>query len=192
MNINDFFAFSTKLSLTTVMPLPVCLRESDYEKLLTGEYHDILFPIEFRQDSGKKMCDILDTGSAILYLISEKMRGILEENQLTGWSTYPIKLLNKKGDELLGYHGFSVTGKCGSVDWSKAIIVKRKLVQTGPLCQFYKGLYIGLGTWDKSDFFIPEDRLGIIVTSKAADVLKRNKLTNLELENLCDFEALID
>jgi hypothetical protein len=46
-----------------------------------------------------------------------------------------------------------------------------------------------LDRWDGSDFFLPEKNFGIIITSKAADVLKRNKFTNIRLVNLTEVET---
>ncbi len=82
-------------------------------------------------------------------------------------------------------------GRCGPINWSKCPIVEKKLVPDGPLCKFYKGLYLDLDTWDESDFFIPENSLRIIVSKKAKDILKAKKTTNLQLDNLGEEEVLL-
>jgi hypothetical protein len=192
MGIENFSTFHSKLFSTTFQAPPIDLKRTDYNKLRTGQYDDILFPVQFKQESGKKMCDVLDTGSASFYLISDLMKKILEENNLTGWTTYRIKLYDKHNNELLGYCGFSVLGKCGPINYSKSPIIEKRLVPNGPICKFYKGLYIDLDTWDGSDFFIPENRRGIIVTKKAADILRKSKLSNVLLRNLSDFESSVD
>jgi hypothetical protein len=45
----------------------------------------------------------------------------LEENQFTGWKIYPIKLFDKKENEVEGYHGLSVTGICGPQSYNEII-----------------------------------------------------------------------
>ena len=52
----------------------------------------------------------------------------MEENNPTGWKIYPIKLYDKKDNEVLGYHGLSVTGKCASIDYSKSEIIEKRYV----------------------------------------------------------------
>ena len=42
--------------------------------------------------------------------------------------------------------------------------------------------------WDGSDFCLPENYRGPIVTRRAAEALKAGKLTNVELNNLADVE----
>ena len=131
---------------------------------------------------------ILEHGKTSLYLISERLKNLLEENQTTGWKTFPVKVLDKKKREVPGYLGFSVTGRCGPIDDSKALIIEKRLVPTGPICTYYKGLYIRLDQWDGADFFVPEKTIGIVVTRRTAEILKKNKITNMELENLTEVE----
>lgn len=199
MDIDEFFDFSSNFSASTVRAYAIdlmdildssgdILLESDHNKLIMGDYKGISFPVVFKQEKGRKWDDILTTGWVSLYLISDKLKSVLEENKLTGWKTFPIKLLDKKGNEITGYHGFSVVGLCGPIDHTKSEIFQKKLSEGGTLCNFYKGRYIGFDKWDGSDFFHPEGNFGIIVTSRAAEVLRKNKITNLFLENLAEVE----
>lgn len=64
--------------------------------------------------------------------------------------------------------------------------MKRKKVHNGPICKFYKGMSID--KWDGTDFFTPEGTYETFITRKAADVLKKNKITNLNLVNLAESE----
>jgi hypothetical protein len=196
MEISDFFDFHSKLLSSAFRAHAIGLKKDEkgideHWKLIKGEYLGIDFPVTFKQKCGKKLTDILDTGWPGLYLISDRMKTILEENKLTGWKTYPIKLLSKNGNEIPGYHGFSITGHCGPIDYEKADIFEKRLVPTGPLCRFYRGRYVGLDQWDGTDFFIPNKTYGVIVSQKAANILKRSKITNLHLENLADVEILV-
>ena len=158
MQIKYFYDFGSKFLTTTFQAHPINLKTLNVmENLLKREYEKIDFPVIFKQDSGKKIHDILDTGSVCLLLISEKMKDVLEQNNLTGWKTFPVQVFDKKGNEIKGYYGFSVIGKCGPIDYTKCEIVEKRLVPTGPISKFFKGRYIGLETWDGSDFFLPSD-----------------------------------
>jgi len=196
MDIHDFFDFDSKYSSTTVRAHPVGLDVTtqaselfDHHRLILGNDKWIHFPIIFEQDHGTKLHDILNTGYVSLFLISEKMRDILEENNLTGWKTFPITLLDKQKKEILGYYGFSITGRCGPIDYSKSQIMQKRFIENGPLWNFYKGLHIDLDKWDGCDFFLPEGNFGIKITAKTADILKKNKISNVFLENLVDVET---
>ena len=194
MEIRNFFDFSSKPLSSTLQAHPVGLKTdengvSDHSKLIKGQFSGIDFPVIFKQEYGKKLTDILNTGAAGFFLISDRMKKILEENNLTGWKTFPIKLYDKKRNEIFGYHGFSTVGRCGPIDYEKAEIIEKRRVPAGPLCKFYKGLHVGLDEWDGNDFFIPDETYGTIITQRAADVLKINKITNMHLVNLADIET---
>lgn len=199
MDTPDFFDFHSKFLSSTVTAYSIGLKtvldpsgkillESDDDKLTLGDYKGIDFPVVFKQEKGKKWDDILNTGYVSLYLISDKLKAVLEENNLTGWKTYPTKLVDKKGVEILGYHGFSIVGRCDPVDYSKSEIIEKQIREDGPFWTYYKGIHIDLEKWDGSDFFLPKGTFAIYVTSKVADLMKKNKITNLRLENLADSE----
>jgi hypothetical protein len=195
MNIEDFFDFSSKFVSTTFHAYAVGLRSGndfgdigDGLRLVTGYYDTISFPVTFKHEYGKKFHDVLDTGRASLFLISDRMKSVLEKNALSGWQCFPISLLDKKGSEIEGYQGLSVTGRCGPIDVSKSEIIQKRLVPNGPLCTYYKGFYVGLDEWDGSDFFLPKYSYGTIISAKAADVIRSNKLTNIQLKTLADIE----
>ena len=118
------------------------------------------------------------------------MKAVLEDNKLTGWKTYAIKVLDKKGQEIEGYHGLSITGRCGEIDHGKSEIIEKKLVPKGPVVKFRKGLYIGLAEWDGTDFFLPEKTFWTIITKRAAEALMEKKRTNITLDNLSEIETM--
>ena len=115
------------------------------------------------------------------------MRKVLEENHLTGWKVFPIKLYDKKGREITGYHGFSITGQSGPTSYEKSEIIEKRLVPNGPLCKYYKGIFID--KWDGTDFFTPDGTYQTFITKKAANILKENKISNMELRNLAEIET---
>lgn len=196
MDTKNLYRIDSKLSSSTVQVHAVGLDKIFFSDGLATEWHLILgdhqgvsFPVVFKHAYGSKLHDILDTGWPSLYLISEKMRAILEDNKLTGWKTFNVKVLDKNGQEIKGYHGLSVTGRCGKIDYSKSEIVEKRLVQNGPLVKYYKGLHIGLNEWDGTDFFLPEKYFGIMITQAAVKALEKNKLTNIRLDSLAEIET---
>ena len=199
MKLNDFFSLDSNFKNSNIqvfaieldtIPDPLGDKTSDHNRLIFGEYNEIHFPVIFEHKYGKNFFDILDTGWCSLFLISERMKNILEENQLTGWKIFSIKIYDKKRNEIFGYHGFSVTGRCIQLDYKKSEIIEKQMVPTGPVCKYYKG--VDVDGWDGTDFFIPNKTRYIIVTKKAADVLKNHKITNMLLENLADMETDVD
>ena len=185
MESKDFFSLSSKLSSSTVQAHPIDLK-IDHSKLIKGDYTGVNFPVIFKQKYGNELDDILDTGVVGLFLISDRMKTVLEENNLTGWKTFPIKLYDKNGNEIIGYHGLSITGRCGSASFEKSEIIEKQLVPTGPVCKYYKG--ISIDNWDGMDFFSPDKKYRAFITKRTADILKKSKLTNVRLENLADQE----
>jgi len=195
MEKNSFFNFGSKLVSSTVQAHSVGLKKDandidDHWNLIKGNYKGINFPIIFKQEYGKNLTDILDTGWPSLFLISIRMKMILEENKLTGWQTFPIKLYDKKENEIPEYYGFSIIGKCAPINYGNSEIVEKRLVPTGPICKFYKG--ISIDKWNRVDFFTPEGSYTIFATKKAADILRKNKITNMRFEDVCDIEIDID
>ncbi len=196
MDNKEFYRIDSKLSSSTFQAHSIGLDKVLFIDNLAAEWHLILgdysgisFPVVFKQEYGKKLQDILDTGWPSLYLISDKMKAVLEENALTGWETFAVKVLDKQGQAIQGYHGLTITGRCGKIDYNKSEIIEKRLVPNGPLVKYYKGLHIGLNEWDGTDFFLPEKYFGIITTQVAAKVLKKNKLTNIRMENLAEIET---
>lgn len=196
MEINDFFNFSSKLVSTNFLATAQGLKyienfQNDYANLIKGDFREIIFPVIFREDedSGKKMTDILDTGSVNLFLISDRLKVLLEKNHLSGWKTYPIKLYDKKNNEIPDYHGFSIIGHCTPIDYEKSEIIEKHMVPTGTIVKFYKGIQVD--NWDGTDFFFPDGSKAIFITKKTADILNKNKITNMRLTDLANEEIRV-
>jgi len=187
----DFFDLSSKLLSSTFHSSPIHIPYDGNLELIAGNYNGIEMPVIFQQNSGKNLLDILDTGYANLLLISEKLKSVLKENKLTGWKTYPIKLYDKKGLEIIGYHGFSVTGRCGPIQYGKSEIIEKRLISTGPVVKFYKGLSFGLESWDGSDFFSPKDTIRIITNEKVFQLMREQKISNLVMEPLDEIKTRV-
>ncbi len=171
MNIDQFYYIKARSSFTATI-MDDSLSKHIYD-LQQGNYEGIKFPVYFKHCLGtKKLREILETDFRS-YLISEKVKNVLEENHLTGWKTYPIKLFYRRMVPIEGYYGFSVTGKCGAADYSKSeLLCTSQMYPSGTVVKQYEGLYINLNKWDKTDFFYPEGSPLLIVTERVKDILK--------------------
>ena len=195
MTRNIFFDFSSKLASSTFQAYATGLKKdengvNEHWNLIKGNYKGINFPVVFKQECGERLLDILDTGWPSLYLISDRMKAVLNDNKLTGWKTFAIELYDKKGNKITGYDGFSVVGKCGPTNYEKSEIIEKRLVPTGPVCKYYKGIFVD--QWDGNDFFTPLGTYGTFVTKRAADMLKKHNISNMHLENLAESEIDVD
>lgn len=141
MEARFFFNFRSKLSSANARvaaieldlePDPNGVMEDDHTKLIKGQYEGIHFPVVFKQKHKGKFNDVLDTEWPGLYLISEKFKKIAEENELTGWQVFPVRLYDLKRDEIFGYYGFSIVGQCGSVSYAQSEILEKRWVPHGP------------------------------------------------------------
>jgi len=198
MDIKNFFKFGSKLVSSSIYAPPQGLRIpikddiDDAYNLIKGDYSGINFPVVFKEGSygGKKIQDIIDTTSVSLYLISDKLKNILIENSFTGWKIYPVRLFDRKENEIMGYSGFSVTGRCDvKIKYRKDSIVEKQLAPNAPISRFYKGQNIDFTKWDGSDFFITKDNIGFIITEKVKEILLKHKLTNIRVRNIKDIEV---
>lgn len=197
MTLKDFYDFHSRNYLTTFFAkadiLKQAIKRSDSKlawkiswDLEDGSYQGYEFPIVFhevRGDSGKQMRDVLDNRDTMAYLISDRMKDLLIDNNITGWKCYDIEMYDKKGNIVPGYNGFSVTGKCYDmvkVDYDNIVEDKRR----GFLA---KGASFDINKWDGSDIF----RVGgwRIITKRVYELFKKHKITAIEMTRLTDYTS---
>ena len=170
--------------------IPGCPFPGHFETLLSlGRYPDWLkFPVVFRYYEGKKIRDIIETGWSGCFLISDRMKELLEQEQLTGWKTYPILLFDKLGNEMPGYHGFSFIGYGGYYEYPADTPIGK--INSLPITD----LRYDICQWDGSDFlsigmshYVMEDGERILkksigastyVTGHAMKIMKKAKITS--------------
>ena len=194
-----FYKFASEGYMTTFAAKAIVFRDyiargegqkagDFYQQLIVGDYSGIEFPViyeQMRDEYGKKrMRDILDMRYPPLYIISDRMKHLLEDNKITGWCSYPILLYDKKGNVISGYNGFSYTGRAKEVaDLSE---------HTHTIRYDYGNSDITYGpsfsdeTWDGSDIFMIEGVWAVIVTAKVMKILKDNKITACKFQPLAD------
>jgi len=186
MESKKHFDFDSEVSSSTIQAY-IQDETIDHIKLIRGEYEGIEFPILFKHEYGRKYKDVIDTGRINFFLISDKFKNVLKENKLTGWQVYPIKLVDKKDNEIFGYHGLSINGRCSPITFEKSKIIEQQLVPKGPITKYYKGLWIE--GWDGNDFFCPQDDYEIFISERAANILTNSGVSNLSLKDLADYEV---
>ena len=57
-------------------------------------------PLQFDADSGSRATDILWSQDPLLFCVSERLVRLLEESEITGWSTYPAEVYDRNGAQL--------------------------------------------------------------------------------------------
>lgn len=136
----------------------------------------------------------------MLYVFSEKVVKLLQNNNITGCKFYPITI---KGHEDLKYYLLTITGKCGPLDDSKAKLIEtlsspatkiQNTIITIPKQQFsvIKGKSVRLETWNGCDFFLVENTLESLVTERVKDLFKKHRINNVYLEDLKDYTWFLD
>jgi len=195
MRSEAFYYFQSNLLSSTIQVSAVGLKTIPKKgglfpewRLISGDYEDFSFPIVFKQEFGKKNEDLLDTGWPNLYLISDKLKSVLVDNNITGWKTFEVIVLDKKGSEIEGYHGLSIIGRCGPIDFDKSEIIHKQLAPNAPISTYYKGVSFDVEKWDQSDVFLSEKNFRILVSDKVAELVIKNKLTNINLINISEYE----
>jgi hypothetical protein len=145
--------------------------------------HVPLSPVSVRWVMGRAVPqDILWTRIVSPLVVSSKVVMILKEEGATGWSTYPVRVTGKHGEEIPGFSGLSVRGRCGQILWERSMRgVKRYPAGVFPT---YLGYHFDPETWDGSDFFLSstEGVAVVFCTEKVRDGLKRQKVSGALLE----------
>jgi hypothetical protein len=142
-------------------------------------------PIPFRQDEGRRWLDWVGSSLVSFKLVSDRLIGVLREQRATGWSTYPVQVTARNGDEIAGYHGFAVTAHAlPRWDMSQPTIVPPP-VPEGSAITGWKGLFFEAPSWNGSDVFSVDGQ--IVCTSRVHAALSDADLTNVSYECVTDW-----
>lgn len=148
-------------------------------------------PIEYRYYMRSRCKDLMATGIPGRYLLSNRVVEALHNGKFTGWTTYPVAITNKTGGPILGYHGFSITGRCGPRDASRSEKVRKQY--RGGVSWELKGLYFDEKSWDGSDIFMPQGTAYICMREAVHDAIAALKPENIKFRRLTEITApLID
>lgn len=124
-------------------------------------------PFEMVISEGEILYDIIGFQDTSNFAISKKLYDLLLENAISGWTSYEISIKGINDT----YYGFQVTGKCG------------KLIMP-PEAGFYTGYKFNHDTWDKADFFSPEETVLLFCTERVKRLFEDHKITNAEFEDI--------
>ena len=161
-----------------------CVGQND--ELLTGE----LLPsqaIMFVRHMGWIPKDLIPGSALWTVLISDKFRNVLFSRGFSGWHTYPVEVYGSNGKLLPGYHGLSITGRCGKVDESKSPIVDDGYYPTGTPRRKKLGIFFAPESWDGSDIFLADNWNFVFCSERAAEALRSSGLTNVRLTRASEY-----
>jgi hypothetical protein len=136
---------------------------------------------------GGQATDFLWSSWIFIVCISKSLTDMLQEAQITGWTTYPVEIYGRNRELLPTYHGLAITGGACRRDRSRSTIETRQVTPEGEPFQVYKGLFFQEEDWDGSDFFTIKG-CGIVVTEKVYQAFRKHKVTNAKLLPLTEVE----
>jgi hypothetical protein len=146
--------------------------------------------IAFEQYEGTKLLDLVGTQWAPLRLISARVRRAFAAAGVSGWRTVEVDLRTPEGEAIRGYALLIITGRCGRIDNTRSVQVKREIVGNPRGALVWRGMYFDERTWDGSDVFAPEGTAFAFATDKAKQTLDEIRATNIEIVALQDVERL--
>ena len=171
--------------------LPVeALQERKKLHLLARGETAITEPIQFDAAQGDEATDVLWTQLVGPVCVSGRVVRLLEENKISGWSTYPVEVYDQQGNPLPDYHGFAVTGVVCKADYGRsAVVSKPPPTLRGKGYDVYRGLYFDESQWDGSDMFWVDGVL--VVVDKVYRLFKTHKVVNVRLITLLEREIRV-
>lgn len=161
---------------------------SDYARNLFKGIDHPTKPIPLRAFMGGQITDFFWTDLIDMFCISDRVVQLLHTNNITGWTTYPVEIYDRKGEAIPNYHGFAVTGGECRRDRSRSPIITKQAVPGGKPFEVYKALYFHADDWDGSDFFVVRSPTVIVVTEKVYRLFKKSKVKNVILTPLPEVE----
>ena len=194
LDYSAFFALSDPMAiepyrLRSRLPSASSKGGVDLDRLSRGA-SQARAPIQFDVAQGAETCDLLWTQLVTPVCISERVVRLLRQNEVSGWSTYPVEILDNNGRLLAGYHGLSVTGAICPADYSRStVITKPPPAPRGQSYDVYRGLYFDAEEWDGSDmFWVGGVR---VIVEKVKKVIEHNKIGNVCFTPLTEREIRV-
>lgn len=135
---------------------------------------------------GAKPGEVIWTTLAIPVIVADPVVQLLRSHGFTGWSLYEVSVHDKQGQQVPGYSGLAITGRCGPIDWAKGIEVPR--IFPAGIFPVWKGLFFDPASWDGSDLFMPEKSGSVLVVGEVKKALERAKVRNVDFTPLDQFE----
>lgn len=118
---------------------------------------------------GKILYDLIPYNNSRFFAISDRLKNILEENDIKGIRFFPIRI--ESIYQL--YFGIILTSKTGPILNREAFLKREE-----------ENIKFDINTWDGCDIFTIEDTLLFVCTDKVYNLIKRHKITNVKIEPL--------
>ncbi|POR24152.1 hypothetical protein BWK58_08495 [Flavobacterium columnare] len=128
---------------------------------------DIVKNNKFKVDSGKKWFDIIQFADSFKFAISEKVKDVLEINNITGWNCFPIEIENYPEQKYFVFYVTEIVGELTNLEALNNYETKKH--------------EFDLNTWNGTDFFTNKNTLNIICSEKVKLLFEQNKITNVEI-----------
>ena len=150
-------------------------------------------PVRFKRFSGKRYGDFHSTTHAVIHLMSARIDGLLRKEGFTGWKPLPAEVLQEDGTIRTDYFIMTLVGRCGKIDRSRSKRVMHPPEFEGaPRTWYLRGLCFTDDEWDGSDIFCPLGSGYVFITEEVKNFLKAEKIQNIRLTKLTEFEILHD
>jgi hypothetical protein len=140
-------------------------------------------PVRITHDMGEPTPgDVIWTDMVVPLVVSQRFVDVLLEHGFTGWGTYPVEVHAKGGRLVPGYHGLSIKGRCGPIQYEKSQVIYEEF--PGGRFPSYRGMYFDPNSWDGSDFFMPTtpDTGWTFILEPVKKALAKARIGNLLLE----------
>ena len=138
---------------------------------------------------GSQPGDVIWTTMAVVVIVSDKVVQLLRSHGFTGWSLYDVTVRDKQGQQVPGYSGLAITGRCGPIDYTRTVVVPR--IYPGGVFPIGKGMLFDPAAWDGSDLFMPAEKgMGYkFMVEPVRKALERAKIRNMTFTPLDQVEV---
>ena len=140
-----------------------------------------------RQMGSAQPMDVIWCNTTGPIIVSDRVLALWQEEGVTGWDTYPVRLLNADDKHGRTFHGVTITGRCGPIDPTRSEVFIKQM--PAKAAKRYRGLYFDVDTWDGRDMFMTEGRgLWHFVTEKVRRLFEKNGIRNVRFTSLRECE----
>lgn len=163
---HSFYIFTTNYTKGEIRPQPAV----EYNTLaLLDENSPLIKDNAFYIAKGKKEYDMIQFNNSSCIAITEKVKKLLEDNKITGWGSFPIRI----DGAISEYFAFQNLAKAGPITNRSALMNHET-----------EHVEFDISTWDGSDIFHLEDTLLNVCTPRVKDIFEKAKLKNLLIKPL--------
>jgi hypothetical protein len=163
---------------------------SDSRSVLLGQ-EKLSVPVKFTVKMGRKYTDFITSTYTSINLVSERFVNAVTLNKFTGIDFVETEIYAKNGNKIdKKYFIIVVNGRLGRIDWGASVVVdKPPRVPNGRSYKVHKGLFFEQSIFEYRDFSVPIDTGMIIVSSRVADFINHEQMSNVKLCHCEEYES---